>query len=100
MIKKVIKYFIVLILLIFLFIYNFGEMMYKSDLTIKKELTEEQIKKFESDIKDGKEININNYIVKENNYSNSVTEINSNISHFIEKTFRKLFKYFIKNIDY
>lgn len=100
MFKKGIKYFIILIFLIFLFLFNFGDMMYKSDLTLKKELTEEQIKKFEKDIKDGKEININNYIVKENNYTNGITEINSNISHFIEKTFRKLFKYFIKNIDY
>ena len=97
--KKILKYGIILFFSFFLFIYNFGQYFYKSDITIKKELTEKEIKKFEEDIKNGKEIDVSNYVVKKKNYNNKITTFNSNISHFIEKSFRKLFKYFIKNID-
>ncbi len=97
--KKIIKYSVILFFSFFFFLFNFGQYFFKSDLTIKKELTEKEILKFEEDIKNGKDIDINNYVVKKKNYSNKLTSINSNISHFIEKSFRKLFKYFIKNID-
>ena len=99
MIKKCIKYLIIFIFLVFLFLFNLGSFIYKNKITEKKELTEEQIKKFEADIKAGIEIDINDYVVKDTNYQNKITEINSNISHMIEKTFRKLFEYFIKKID-
>lgn len=99
MIKKCIKYLIIFILIVFLFLFNFGGLIYKNKITKKKELTEEQIKKFEQDIKDGKQIDIDEYVVKENNYQNRVTKYNSDISHMIEKIFRKLFEHFIKKID-
>lgn len=99
MIKKIIKYFTILLLIVFLFFYNMGEFIYKNKITEKKELTEEQIIKFEKDIKEGKEIDINDYVVKETNYQNKITEINSSISHTLEKVFKKLFKHFLKNID-
>ena len=99
MIKKIFKYTFIGLFILFVFFFNLGGLIFKNKITEKKELTEEQIVKFEQDIKDGKEIDVNKYLVKEKNYQNKITEINSNISHVIEKVFKKLFEHFIKNID-
>ena len=98
MIKKIIKYSSILICLVFLFFFYFGKNIYKYKLTEKKELTEAQIEKFENDIKNGIEIDINEYVIKDKNYDNEITKLNTKISHMIDKGFKKIFEYFIKNI--
>ena len=99
MIKKIINIIFVILFVVFLFLFTFGDYIYKNKVTTRKELTEEQIKKFEDDIKAGIELDLNKYLIKDNNYQNKITEINSNISHVIEKLFKKLFEHFLKNID-
>ena len=89
--NKLFKLFCILTILIFLFCY-FIEYSgyYEYNLQNKKNLTEEQIKQFESDIKDGKEIDLNNYL-KENtiDYSNSLTktttEANLKLNNYLKK---------------
>ena len=99
MIKDLSKVLMILILLIFLFFYFFGNNIYQEKITIKKDLTLEQIKKFEKDVKDGVEIDINDYVVKDKDYNNKVTMLNDNISHFIEFGFKKVFKYLLRGIS-
>ena len=61
-----------------------------------KELTEEKIKEFEKDLKDGKRVDLNDYLSKEyKNYENSITKFGNSLSDLIndgmlnglEKTF-------------
>ena len=99
MIKDIPKAIIIIIFLLFLFFYFFGDNIYQSELTEKKDLTIEQIKKFENDVKNGVEIDINDYVVKDKHYDNNITKLNSNISNFIELGFKKIFQYLIKGID-
>ncbi len=99
MIRKIYKYLIVLLSLLFLFMFFFGNNVYEYKLTEKKDLTIEQIEKFERDIKEGNEIDLNEYIVKDKDYTNKVTRANSFISNIINKCFEKLFEYLLKNID-
>ncbi len=97
--KKLIKYFAVAVILLFLLLYFFGSNVFQNRLTIKRDLTLEQIEKFEEDVKNGVEIDIENYVVKEKNYNNLVTDTNSKISHMIEFSFKKIFEYLLKNIE-
>lgn len=51
----------------------------------KKVLTEEKIKEFEQDIKNGKNIDVNNYVVKENkNYESKISKIGDELSSYVE----------------
>ncbi len=76
---------IVLILfLIFLGVYFSGKNgYYESVLHNKKNLTEEQIMKFENDIANNIEVDLNEYIPKEDNNSNFVSNGAYNISQFL-----------------
>lgn len=97
--KKVIRYSVIAVTVIFLMFYFLGGKMYNYRLTEKKILTEEQIAKFEEDVKNNVEIDLNDYVYKENDYSNNVTRINDKISRAIEKGFKKMFEYLLKNIN-
>ena len=55
----------------------------------KVTLTEEQIKKFEQDIKDGKNIDLQNYVVNDANYQTNFSQIGLNISNSIANTIKK-----------
>ncbi len=99
MTKKVSKLLIALLLIIFIIMYYFGSNIYDYKIIEKKNLTEEQIKKFENDVKEGKEIDLEQYVVKDKNYSNKVTRLNTKISNIIETGFKKIFEYFLKNIN-
>ena len=52
----------------------------------KKIMTEEKIKQFENDVKDGKNLNLNDYIVEDNkNYESKISKIGDSMSKEIEK---------------
>ena len=65
----------------------------------QKVLTDEAIKRFESDLKEGKKININNYIPEQKNYNNKVSILVLKTSNFIDKCFSKGLKLFAKYIS-
>lgn len=55
----------------------------------KTSFTKEQIEKFEQDIKDGKDVDITNYLDNnEADYSNKVSTLGLNLSKGIEKTIK------------
>lgn len=79
---RIIKLFCSLVILIFLFSY-FIEYSgyYEYNLHSKKNLTEEEIKRFENDIKEGKDIDLNSYLIENTiDYSNSLTRTTSNVN--------------------
>lgn len=96
--SKIIKF--VFFLLIFsFFVLLFAEKIgYYSNKTNKaKALTEEQIKIFEQDIKDGKEINIEEYVInKTTNYStdlsNSLYKVSLELEGCVDKVIKFIFK--------
>lgn len=85
--KKIAKLFIYIILLTFFFSYILEKSgYYEYNLQSKKNLTEEEIKKFEQDIKEGKDVDITNYL-KDNttDYSNNLTKTASQFSINLNK---------------
>lgn len=80
--KKLLKFFCSFIILIFLFSY-FIEISgyYEYNLQNKKNLTEDQIKQFEDDVKAGKDIDIDSYLKEVTiDYSNQLTRTTSDAS--------------------
>lgn len=80
--KKLIKFLAISLLLVFLCSY-FIEISgyYEYNLQNKKNLTEEQIKQFEADIKNGKNIDLDTYLKDTTtDYSNKLTRTTSEVS--------------------
>ena len=78
--EKIIKMSLYLLLFSFLFVYIIGSSgLYEYRLNNKKTLTEDAIKKFETDVKNGVKIDLNDYIVVEKNYDNELTRTNRKI---------------------
>lgn len=99
MINKYLKVILIILLIIFSFFYFFGSNIFRYSLTEKKDLTIEQIEKFEEDIKNGIEIDLTDYIVKDKTYDNRLTKINNSISSVINFGFKKVFEYIFKSIE-
>ena len=97
--KYITRFSLIIVLFIFLLLFFFGNNIFSNDLTLRRDLTITQIEKFEQDVKAGIEIDINDYIIKDKDYNNVVTNTNRKISNIIEQGFKKLFKYLLKNID-
>ncbi len=90
-----------ILFIIFLIIFistNSGYYEYKNNQ--KTIFTEEKIKEFEKDIKEGKNIKINNYL-KDNskNYSNRLTDIGDGISDLINDSVNFILKGGFKIIE-
>lgn len=85
--KKAFNLIVIIMLIFFLSLY-FSR--YASDYYDNKNvLTEEAIKQFENDVKEGKQINAKNYIPEEKDYSNNISSFGIKTSKLIEKTFHK-----------
>ena len=80
--NKTLKFISISLITIFIFSYVVEKSgYYEYNLQNKKNLTEKEIKKFEQDVKDGKNIDIKEYMHNDtNNYSNELTKTTSNIS--------------------
>lgn len=98
------------IFMIFFFSYSviyFSELAgyYEYQNYKKTALTEEQIKKFEQDVKGGKQVDISDYIVKNNvTYQNRLSRLTSKlsdgISNIVKSSVEETFKFLSKMIDY
>lgn len=63
-------------------------------------LTEEQIKKFEKDVKDNKAIDVKNYVTdKSEEYDNSISNLSLKISNTIGETFEKILNYIFGKLE-
>jgi len=98
---KIFKYVsIILLVLFFCLFFANSAGYYEYKLSQKTNLTDEAIKQFEQDIKDGKEVDVNDYIDdKTKNYDNNLTKINKKVSESISKVFGGSLKYFFKYIS-
>ena len=87
--KKILKTIIYSILILFIFSYTIEETgYYEYKLNNKKNLTEKEIKQFEYDIKEGKEIDLKPYL------EDNTTDYRSNLTNKTSEINIKLNKYF------
>ncbi len=99
---KVVLYSFIFIYLVIFISANTGYYEYKNYK--KTVLTEEQIKKFEEDVKKGEYIDINNYLVKEDHsYKNKLSMVAINlsdkISNVVSTGVKSSFKFISKFLD-
>ncbi len=99
--KKLIKFIIISIIFIFAVVLVAEETgYYESKIAKTKTLTEEQIKQFEEDIKNGKDIDVKDYLKESNiDYSNKLTKNVYKTSLELEKVFDKIIKVIFKGIS-
>lgn len=95
--NKIIKGTGIVLIILFLSLYlsKFNIETYEN----KRLLTEEAIVKYEKDLKEGKNIVENNYIVEEKNYNNKPSQIGRKASKLIENTFKKGLKILMKLLN-
>lgn len=103
--KKIYKFIFMVFFLSFLVIY-FSELTgyYEYQNHKKTTLTEEQIKKFESDVASGKEVDISEYLVVENkSYNNNLSKLTSKlsdgISALVQSGVENTFKFLSKLVE-
>ena len=95
--KKIISIIFILFIIYFLSLYM-GR-YYTSYYENQKILTDDAIKRFENDIKEGKSIDVSNYIKEDKDYSNKASRIGLKVSLLIEKSFDKVLRYVLKYLN-
>ena len=95
--KRLIKLIGIILLIFFLALYlsSYNTSYYEN----KNILTEDAIKRFEKDLKEGKKINVNNYIEKEKNYNNKVYTYTLKLSNLIDKCINKSLRLVLKYLE-
>jgi len=94
---KLFGFTVIIIFLIMVFTSSSG--YYEYELNKKSNLTQEAIIKFEQDVKEGKEIDVNDYLIKEEkDYSNRFSKAGANISNKIGKFFSEGVKFIFNSI--
>ena len=97
---KLIKGIFYLFLLSFIVLLVLEETGYYKTRTSKvKTLTEEQIKVFEQDIKSGKEIDINDYVINRVDYTNDLSNKIYKISLKLEKGLDSVIKFIFRKVN-
>lgn len=103
--NKIFKWTLFFLFLSFLTLYfSQATGYYEYEQSRKTAFTEEQIRKFEQDVKDGKEIDITTYLENTNrDYQNNISRVTLNISETISKYMKlgieKLFEGIVKAIE-
>ena len=93
--KKKKNWFIIFILILFFIyigLYVMDSMGYYNIAAKNKIITDEKLKEFESDVKNGKEIDIKNYVRDTTNYKNAYSNLGYNLSVGIDNVLNKGFK--------
>ena len=75
--------------IVYFSLYLMDNLGYYNIAAKNKVLTEEKLKEFEQDVKDGKSIDIKNYIDDETNYKNFYSNIGYNMSIGIDNVLNK-----------
>lgn len=99
--NKIFKFFGIILLLIFIFLVIASKSgYYEYELSQKTKLTDEAIERFEDDVKNGKSIDINNYMnTKAKNYNNKISNVGNEISNSVEKIISKGFSYLFNYLN-
>ena len=95
--NRVIRIILIIIIILFLSLYfsNYSNKYYQN----KTYLTEEAIKTYEKDLKNGKNIVSKNYIPKEKDYNNKASKLGLKSSSFLEKIINTSLKYMAKYLE-
>lgn len=95
--NKVIRIILIIIITLFLSLYfsNYSNEYYEN----KTYMTEEAIKNYEKDLKEGKNIVSKKYLPKEKDYNNSASKLGLKSSNFLEKIINKGLKYMAKHLE-
>lgn len=72
---------------------------YEYKLNNQNILTEEAIKQFEKDVKEGKQIIASNYIKEQKTYSNKANILANELSDLISNIYDKIMKFLFKQIE-
>ena len=97
---KIIKLFIILLIISFLALFFIYQNGYYENITRNKILlTNEKIEEFEQDIKEAKDISLENYLEKEKDYSTNISKATLNISNKLENILDKGIKFIFKKIS-
>lgn len=90
--EKIFKSVFILLLIIYLCLYFSDKSgLYDYKNYKKVSLTNEQIRHFEQDIKDGKPINIDNYMIEEKNFKNNkLGNMSKKLSYTISDTLENI----------
>lgn len=96
----IVKIIVLTLIIFFIALYCSGLTGYYQYTESKKTtLTEDAIKRFEEDLKNGKEIEAKNYLQEEKEYNNKASTLGIKISNLIEKGFNKTMNSLLKEID-
>ena len=98
--KKILKFSLIIFIIIFIIIffsYQNGYYIDKNRQTMI--LTEEKIKEYENDLKNGVDVSNKDYLVIAENYDNDYTRLSLKLSKKIENIFSKIIKFFFNQIS-
>ena len=98
--KNVFKAILLLVIIVYLFLY----VSYRNGYYIKRNeetsiLTEEKIKEYENDLKNGVDVSSKEYVVVHDSYDNAYSRLLLKVSNKIEKGFDKTIKFIFKKIS-
>lgn len=98
--ESIFKFILLCFIICFLVILFAGKTgYYEKKLRNNSILTEEQIKKFEEDIKEGKNVDISNYVINKNkDYTTKLTSDVYSVSLKLEKTIDKIVKFIFNEV--
>lgn len=98
--ESIFKFILLCFIICFLVILFAGKTgYYEKKLRDNSILTEEQIKKFEEDLKNGKNVDISNYVINKNkDYTTKLTSDVYSVSLKVEKTIDKIVKFIFNEI--
>ena len=97
--KKLIKILSILFIIIFFILFFSYKNGYYIDKNKEKALlTEEMIKEYEEDLKNGVDVSKKDYVVVSDTYDNNLTRISLSLSKRIEKGINRVIKYFFRKV--
>lgn len=98
--KKIIKDIPLIILILLSFLYfSYQNGYYDKYMRDKINLTNQSIEKFENDIKDGKDVTIEDYLQESKNYATKTGNMSLKISNKLENIISSSIKFLFKKIS-
>ncbi|MCI8547974.1 MAG: hypothetical protein HFJ38_03690 [Bacilli bacterium] len=86
--KHVVRFTLLVLFLLFVGLYITQALGYYEFTNAKKTtLTNSAIEKFEKDVKEGKALDVKNYVEEEKQYNNLLSRVSLSVSNAIEKSF-------------
>ncbi len=90
---------LILVIVFFVMFFSSSSGYYEYELNKKSNLTKEAIERFEQDVKDGKNIDVEDYLVKDNkDYNNTFSKAGLNLSNKIGRAFQEGVKLIFKSV--